>query len=346
KGTGITRYSIDLFNNLKRHNEDVIFFQLFHPIELEGINNIKFLNLNSKYNDLGKPFSKFFVKNLKPVLKSDIIHISDPSIYGIHKIVQDAILTVHDLYYLDHNSNSILYSIYMRNAYKNIKRFKYIISNSIYTKNELINKLKINSNNVNVIYPYVDLDKFNYNKNKDKKSIGFSDDDIVILNVAYDSPNKNLRFLYELISKLPYRYKLVRIGKNNRANLEYAKKIGVINRIKFIENASDKELISFYHNSDVFVYPTSFEGFGYGNVEAMASGIPVISSNLDVIKEILDNAAILANPFDLSEYVDALVRLQDKDIYKEYSLKGLERAKVFSSEEQFRKLNEYYNAHF
>ena len=88
--------------------------------------------------------------------------------------------------------------------------------------------------------------------------------------------------------------------------------------------------------------PTLNEGFGSPVVEAFSTGLPVLSSNIDVLKEVTNGAALLINPEELKENVEGVYSVMDNHEY--YAKKGYERAKYYSSSAVKKQLVSYYNS--
>ncbi len=96
---------------------------------------------------------------------------------------------------------------------------------------------------------------------------------------------------------------------------------------------SDEELLSLYTSADVFIYPSLYEGFGLPVLESMAAGCPVIVSNVSSLPEIVGDAAILVDPYNINEIAQAILTvLQDMDLKIHMSKKGVEQAKKFTWE--------------
>ena len=102
------------------------------------------------------------------------------------------------------------------------------------------------------------------------------------------------------------------------------------------------KLNKIYNASDMLFLPTLEEGFGYPVVEAFKTGLPVLTSNIDVIKEVSDGAALLVNPEELKENIEGIYSVMDNPEY--YVKKGYERAKYYDSSTVKEQLISYYNS--
>ena len=96
------------------------------------------------------------------------------------------------------------------------------------------------------------------------------------------------------------------------------------------------------HESDLFIIPSIYEGFCVAAVEAMAAGLPVVASDIDVLHEVIGEPGVFADPDDPTEFADALIALaEDPDRRERLGTEAKERARsTFSLD---RTAREYYN---
>jgi glycosyltransferase involved in cell wall biosynthesis len=100
-----------------------------------------------------------------------------------------------------------------------------------------------------------------------------------------------------------------------------------------LEAISDRQLPAVYRNAKAFVYCSWAEGFGMPVLEAMASGIPVISSATTALSEICTDAALLVRPGDVDEISNTILQLDQKlDLRQNLVLRGLRRARQYDWE--------------
>lgn len=94
---------------------------------------------------------------------------------------------------------------------------------------------------------------------------------------------------------------------------------------------SDEELAQLYRRATCFLDPSLYEGFGYGVLEAMASGAPVVASNTTSIPEVVGDAALLCHPRDPQAFAAAIQRvLEDQSLADQLSQRGIAQAAKFS----------------
>ena len=168
-----------------------------------------------------------------------------------------------------------------------------------------------------------------------------------ILSVGSIQPRKNLARLVRAYAslresgsadKLP---KLVLVGK--RAWL-YDETLRVLDETKIKDAVvltgyvPESDLTALYSGALCFVYPSYFEGFGLPPLEAMKCGAAVIVGNRTSLPEVVGDAALTVDPFDVDAIAGAIRKLvNDESLRRELSVKGLQRANEFNWRETARK---------
>lgn len=114
--------------------------------------------------------------------------------------------------------------------------------------------------------------------------------------------------------------------------------------VRFFGFVSDDMLAVLYRLATVFVFPSLYEGFGLPPLEAMAAGVPVITSNVSSLPEVVGDAAILIDPLDPDAIADALARVvADPDLRADLIRRGRERVKAFSWERSVARIRDVYH---
>lgn len=109
------------------------------------------------------------------------------------------------------------------------------------------------------------------------------------------------------------------------------KELGLEEKVRFTYQLSEQELVEIYQHAGVFVYPSLYEGFGLPPLEAMASGVPVITSNSSSLPEVVGDAGIMVDPGNISDLCEAILAvLANPDTRNTMIKKGLEQASKFS----------------
>jgi glycosyltransferase involved in cell wall biosynthesis len=105
----------------------------------------------------------------------------------------------------------------------------------------------------------------------------------------------------------------------------------------------NEEIISLYSGATIFIFPSFYEGFGIPPLEAMACGTPVVASNTSSIPEVVGDAALLFNPYNIRKITEAIYSaLTDEQLRNKLIEKGFERVKQFSWENTARETLQVY----
>jgi glycosyltransferase involved in cell wall biosynthesis len=157
-----------------------------------------------------------------------------------------------------------------------------------------------------------------------------------LLCVGNLQPRKNVRRLIEAYAGLPsdVRPPLVIVGQESWRYDEIYASIQthrLADEVHFTGFVQPDELVALYGGAAVFVYPSLYEGFGLPVIEAMACGVPTVTSNRTSMPEVAGQAAVLVNP-DLVEDIRAGIErvLRDETLYQTLANEGPRRAAQFS----------------
>jgi glycosyltransferase involved in cell wall biosynthesis len=146
-----------------------------------------------------------------------------------------------------------------------------------------------------------------------------------ILFVGTLEKRKNAGLIIKALAKLKHRIPLVLVGKPTGYLAELVgllKRYDLVNDVKFIHDASFADLPAFYRMASVFVYPSVFEGFGIPIVEAIACGVPVITSNGSCFSEAGGPHCIYVNPSNADELADSMTMVLDNSGLRNTMVEG------------------------
>jgi glycosyltransferase involved in cell wall biosynthesis len=282
----------------------------FYPLTLPKVLRHKYLtNLQKLYNK--EHFDIVHSHGGIGGFYGRLLKKHNPKIRSVH--------TIHGIHYL--NKNNFL----VRGASKTIEQYlvqfsdKIIcVSNSDYTT--AISNRIASQNNTVVILNGIDVSKYTNNGKELSllKELGLTKDNFIVGNVSRFDIQKNQKLIiqasYYLIKKFPeMRFVMVGDGKLLNQMKQYAKES---NLDKVIIFTGEKEnLRSYYSLFDIFVLPSFWEGMPYALLEAMASKIPVICSNIPNHLEVVKNnySALTVNPYIMEDLFHKITQLYQNE---------------------------------
>jgi len=325
KKTGIGKYTLNLINALAQVDAG----NSYYLYSRKGI-------LDFKRRLPGLPGGNFshsvdyFKRGPGAVLPDvDVFHTSS---YDLGKPRADKfIVTIHDVivkaYPHGHSEQTI------KEVDEKLKRVLYeadvLVADSHNTKADLIRFYGVDEERVQVIYPGV-------------SSTVHSPQSIVhenyILFVGTLEPRKNVNGLIKAFDWLKkqhgIKHKLYIAGMKGWMfeDIFKAYEAAEFKRdIVFKGYVKEDELRELYRGASVFVYPSFYEGFGFPIIEAFSYGIPVVTSRGSSCGEIAGDSALAVDPTDHKEIGEAILKLiNDEGLRREFSEKGIKRARGFS----------------
>ncbi len=172
-----------------------------------------------------------------------------------------------------------------------------------------------------------------------------------ILHVGTIEPRKNLARLLDAFKACLVDWptlKLVLVGKKGwlyESFFQRLQGLGLGKCVIFPGYVAEADLPAFYQLAEVFVFPSLYEGFGLGPLEAMACGTPVVCSNRSSLPEVVGDAGLLVDPTDIAVLTAALRRvLADADLQLDLKQRGLVRAQQFSWARAAEEMMELYRS--
>lgn len=114
--------------------------------------------------------------------------------------------------------------------------------------------------------------------------------------------------------------------------------LNLSDHVQLTGSLTDNELPALYNVASLFAFPSLYEGFGLPVLEAMACGTPVLTSNISSLPEVVGDAGIMVDPYNVEEISQAMIEIiSDVNLSQELRQRGLGRASHFSWEETARK---------
>jgi glycosyltransferase involved in cell wall biosynthesis len=190
-------------------------------------------------------------------------------------------------------------------------RADHIITVSATSREEIIKNLDVPPDRLTAIHNGIDLDAWSQARNQDTSPYRGARP-YVLFGGSYE-PRKNVRGLldaYELAVDMGLTHDLVMVvdaGSGYESDIRrHAATLNSRNSLHFLSGLEDAELISLYQGADAFVFPSLSEGFGFPPLQAMACGVPVVASDLPVLREVLGEAAVFVDPHDSNAIAEAM----------------------------------------
>ncbi|MBX4260773.1 glycosyltransferase family 4 protein [Clostridium estertheticum] len=343
RGTGIGTYSYQLINSLNKidnYND----YSLFVPNDC----------------NLGIPFkNNFHIKPIKQEKQDNFwneVNISNPLLdksIDIYHVPQNGIglpvskdcpfvITLHDIipYKMPDTVGDQYLKIFNEKLPNIIPMCDGIITVSEYSKEDIIKAFNFPREKIYVTYLasediYKHYDK-TFSKSIVKKNYSITGD--YILYIGGFSPRKNILGLLDsfsmLLPRLKKDIKLVIAGSKGKSYDIYKKRaqaLHIDDKVVFPGFISMNHIPFMYNACELFVYPSFYEGFGLPPIEAMACGIPVITSNVTSIPEIVKDSTLLVNPYDINELSEKMYNVLHDDLLRQSLItKGLKRASTLT----------------
>jgi glycosyltransferase involved in cell wall biosynthesis len=256
-------------------------------------------------------------------------------VYAYCPPARNWVVTVHDLFTFKLNYDKKTQEkemIVLRRIELNAER---VIAVSNSTRNDLLEIIPSLDSRVVVIPEGVD-EKFYKERFSSNVLIKYGIQTPYILYLGAADSHKNLPSLVKIFKRLseimPHSMVFAgRITERYKAVIKLTNEINLQDRVVFTGAIDENDISSIYKGADLLVLPSLYEGFGLVLLEAMASGTPVVASNVSSIPEVVGDAAKLFDPYDVEDIYDTIYTVaSDSNLREKMRKEGIERARLFS----------------
>jgi len=365
---GMDMVALELIRNLQTLDHENEYYIFVKPDEddsvLKETKNFKIIQLNARSYPV---WEQIALPKAAKKYGCEILHCTSNTAPLFSDI--PLVTTLHDIIYMESSYVKILKGSstpYQKfgNVYRKltvpqiVKKSQKIITVSHFEKRRIADFFKMKGDNrLEAVYNGVSThfkiieNKIEQKRIKEKYNLP----DNYFFFLGNTDPKKNtkgvLAAFSEFLKQTKSDYKLVMLDYDKIELEKLLDEIGnkeLISKIVLTGYVINTDLPAIYSLSTIFLYPSLRESFGIPMLEAMACGVPVITSNTSSMPEIAGNAAHIIDPYKPEEITQGIIKiLNEKNYTKMLRKKGIERSKIFSwnnmAEQVLALYNEIYN---
>ncbi|GJM61999.1 glycosyltransferase family 1 protein [Persicobacter diffluens] len=269
--------------------------------------------------------------------KADMIFFPHFNVPFFLPLNRNIFVTIHDVFHLD---NPDLFSKvkywYAKLLYWNaVKKATHIFTVSEFSKERLIYHFPQAKGKITTVYNGVNVSAFQSATPLESSDFErLSIPDKYLLFVGNVKPHKNLKGLLEAYALLPEAikatYPLVIVGKKDGFLtgddiLPVIEKLGLMSNIHFTGYVADEDLYRIYKSAHLFVFPSLYEGFGLPPMEALASGVPAVVSDIPVLREVYGDHVLYADAANPTVFAEAILKGISEEALRTACLNGKEQ---------------------
>jgi UDP-glucose:(heptosyl)LPS alpha-1,3-glucosyltransferase len=224
-------------------------------------------------------------------------------------------------------------------------RYRKILAISELVKKNIMEYYHVPSDDIIVIYNPVDIERFHIrNRERHRTEIrgrhGIGNEDFVVLFVGSGFERKGARYLIEAVELLGRSVTVLIVGKGKEEPYKRLAK-----RQKVVFCGPQKEVELYYAASDIFVFPTMYEPFGNVHLEALASGLPVITTSNSGAAEIIQDGVqgfVVPVPEDVTGIAQGIAKLFDHEVRENMGREARALAESFSYDKYALEMDRIY----
>jgi glycosyltransferase involved in cell wall biosynthesis len=358
KMTGVGRYLLNILKNLPECDNQNDYFLFSYgklpQYEKGRIKIIPTLNFTPQ-GIFQKAISPFWLNFVLPKYlekyKIDLF-FSPNHFLPLKKIKPKSIVVIHDVFHkIDKNFHPLYYRKYADFLLtRAIKNSELIVTVSESSKRDIIRFYNTPEEKIKVVYEAADdifrlrnLSEFEKIKLREKYNLP----EKFILYVGVLEERKNIRGIIKIADLIKDKIEIpiLLFGKIGHRGEKYLKEIKKRKNIQYKGFIDTQNLHYIYNLATIFLFPSFYEGFGLPVLEAMQSGVPVLTTNASSLPEVVGDSGLMHNPKDYDGFAKDIIRLlEDKDFYDRLKNKGLEQAKKFNWKKTTREIIEIFNS--
>ncbi len=322
KATGVQRFAFEISRHLKRMDPSIEILCPHNIVQTEWAEELDAKIIGSLKGHAWEQIS--LARHLKQQKSNPILF--SPANTGPMGYTHQ-FLVMHDLAYIvSPKAYSWRFRLWYRFLTRHLtKRVPMIATVSDFTRKEIISYFPCVKEKIHVVYN--GLSNF-------PQDIKPSSNNPYFLVVGSLYPRKNIPFIINAFSQLPSdnRPRLKLVGSTSRS-FKREHYTNLPDDIELIGHANDYQLASLYANASALLFPSLYESFGLPPVEAMSFGTPCLVSDIPVLHEILNDAAIYLDPQSTNAWIDAMQTIIiDDELREELKEKGLSQSQKFNWE--------------
>jgi glycosyltransferase involved in cell wall biosynthesis len=327
KGTGVAVFTEYVVNQCSKLFEDV---QLLLPAGEKNTFNLRtfsspaWLSISKAYSGLRPIIWFLYATFFFPHNSNNVLSTTHHLVPGL----KNQVITIHDLrlYYLPDTTLQRFYFHYVLPSF--IHQLDAVLTVSQVTREEIHRLYNYPLEKIYTIPNCVDTNRFYPARTEFKASEPY------LLAVGASWHPKNIHELLQN-SSLWSDYKLKIVSSNGPYRsylINLVSRLRISDRVVFLNDLSDFEMLELYQHAEALVYPSLIEGFGIPPLEAMACGIPVIMSRIDVFHEIYEDVPIYVDLGSSESWSHAFDQLKDEAFVQRTIQLGFLKATEFSEE--------------
>lgn len=357
RGTGIGTYTYQLLKNLEEVDASNEYYLFWPGDDFDFLKRGPMLQVE----EIGEKKDLFWEEVHIPTRLSEegveIYHVPQNGIGLPRRKESKYVVTIHDLipYTMPETVGKGYLRIFLNQMPRIIEEADLVVTVSEYSKRDIMRFFNLPSEKIVVthlapedFYRPLPSGKVKSVLAKYKLEPGY------VLYVGGFSQRKNIRVivqaLAEIKGQLPYDYKLVVAGSPGRSYddlMALVKAKGLEDYVVLPGFIPVEDMVYLYNGAKLFVYPSYYEGFGLPPLEAMACGVPVITSNVTSIPEVVGNGAETISPDDQLNLADRMYSLlSDDEAWLNLQQRGFKRVANFTwRKTAAQTLQAYYKLH-